>query len=480
MNYNELKKNTLSGVVWRFGERAIAQVISLVVSLILARILSPDEYGTIAIITIFITIANVFADSGLGTSLVQHQNTNEDDFSTMLYASMAFSIITYIILFIIAPIISIKYKKNITLLIRIMGIKIPLAGINSIQQAYVQKKMIYKKFFFSTLIGTVISGVVGIFLAFNNFGVWALVCQYLTNTVIDVLVLSVTIGWKPRLHFEIERFLVFFDFGWKIMATSLIGTIFSQLKGLIIGYKYSSSELAYYNKGDQFPAIIYNNTAITIESVFFSALAKVQSDNEQFEKSFLKMISMSSFILFPLLMGLAGTGDTLINILLTNKWASCVPFLRLFCLDYCITLIGVLNIQGIKSMGRSDLLLKLEFVKKPIYFAFLLIGLIWGPIGIAVSNCIYDVVGSTINVLLNMRISNNSILKQLKCLCPQAFAALSMAYVVYCLGRIGINIYARLFLQIIGGIIYYTIVSYIICREQVQLFLGLRKMIKNG
>ena len=201
-NIKELKQKTISGVFWRFGERITAQVITFVVSMILARLILPEEYGVIAIVTIFINIANVLVTNGLGTSLIQKKDAGKKDFSTMFYASMILSICLYGILFILAPIIARIFNNDmLILLLRVMGLRIPIAAINSIQQAYVAKKMIYKKFFFSTLFGTVISAIVGIFMAYNNFGVWALVGQYITNSVIDTVVFFLTIDLKPTLYF---------------------------------------------------------------------------------------------------------------------------------------------------------------------------------------------------------------------------------------------------------------------------------------
>ena len=314
-NIKELKQKTISGVFWRFGERITAQVITFVVSMILARLILPEEYGVIAIVTIFINIANVLVTNGLGTSLIQKKDAGKKDFSTMFYASMILSICLYGILFILAPIIARIFNNDmLILLLRVMGLRIPIAAINSIQQAYVAKKMIYKKFFFSTLFGTVISAIVGIFMAYNNFGVWALVGQYITNSVIDTVVLFLTIDWKPTLYFSYKRFKEMFSFGWKIMISSLIGAFFGQLRSLIIGGKYTSADLAYYNKGDQIPALITNNVNLTVESVFFSTISEIQNDIEKVKQTTRKILKMSCYIIMPLLLGLAAISESFVRL----------------------------------------------------------------------------------------------------------------------------------------------------------------------
>ena len=233
-----LKLKTISGLFWRFGERITAQIISFVVSIVLARILMPEQYGIVAIVTIFINLANVFVTSGLGTSLVQKKEADELDFSTMFWASIIFSLMIYTVIFIVSPLIAKIYNNELlTIVLRVMGLKIPIAAINSIQQAYVQREMIFKKFFFSTIIGTIISAFVGIWMALNNFGVWSLVGQYLTNSIIDTVVLAITVKWRPHLVFSIERFKKLFSYGWKIMESSFIGTAFDQFRGLIIAAK---------------------------------------------------------------------------------------------------------------------------------------------------------------------------------------------------------------------------------------------------
>ena len=260
-----LKQKTISGVFWRFGERITAQLITFVVSIVLARMIAPEQYGIIALTTIFINILNVFVTSGLGTSLVQKKTSDTKDFSTMFYASITLAFILYIILFFTAPIIAKIYDSEILIpLLRVMGLRIPIAAVNSIQQAYVQKKMIYRKFFISTLFGTIVSAVVGIYMAVRGYGAWALVGQYLTNSTIDTIVLFIVIDWKPTLYFSFERFKKLFDFGWKIMISSFIGSLFHQLKGMIIGKKYNAASLAYYNKADQIPSLVKNNVDLIV------------------------------------------------------------------------------------------------------------------------------------------------------------------------------------------------------------------------
>lgn len=481
MEINELKKKTVSGVVWRLFERLFAQVITLIVSIVLARIILPEEYGVVALVTVFITLANVLVVNGLGTSLVQGKDVTENDFSTMFYTSIVFSVSLYLLLFFISPLIAKLYKNNgLILVLRIMALKIPIASINSIQQAYVSRKMIYKKFFYATLIGTLISGCVGIIMALKGMGVWALVAQYLSNSIIDTLVLFIVIDWKPKLIFEYHRFKKLFKYGSSIMASSFIGTFFGQLKSLIIGVKYKPADLAYYNKGDQFPSIIYNNVSLTFDSVFFTTLSKIQDNKKILVDTLSKMISISSLILFPLLIGLAAIGESLIKVLLTDRWLFCVTFMQIFCIQYCFGLVGTINIQSIKSVGRSDIVLKLELIKKPLYLLFIIIGMLFGPIGISIFNLLYDIIGTLINCYANKKVINYSIFNQIKDFLPKFLCSILMGGIVFAVGFIIKNVYLCLVFQILTGIIVYILLGILFFKKEFSYIIDFVKKIKEN
>ena len=455
-NIKEIKQKTISGMFWRFSERTLSKLISLVVSIILARILLPEEYGIIAIVTVFIALADVFVTNGLGTALIQKKNSDEIDFSTMFYASICFGIILYMILFLSAPVISNIYQNEIlTPILRVMGLRIPIAAINSIQQAYVSKHMIYRKFFYSTLIGTIASAIVGIAMAKLGYGVWALVAQYLTNAVFDTAVLSVTVKWRPKLIFSIKRFKALFSYGWKIMMSNFIGTFFNQLKGLIIGIKYTPTDLAFYNRGEQIPLFISNNINSTVESVLFPAISKVQDNVEMLKKAVRRMMKVSSYIIMPMLLGLAATAETLVTIILTDKWLACVPFLIVICFQECLSILNTANLQAIKATGRSDIFLKLELIKKPIYLVFIIITMFISPLAMAIGNALYGIVALCINAKPNKTLLNYSIREQIKDVMGNFWLAATMFIIVTFIGKLSLNIYVILILQILVGVFYY-------------------------
>ncbi len=456
---DSLKKKTITGLVWRFGERITAQLISFAVSIVLARILLPEQYGTVACVSIFITLANVFVTSGLGTSLVQKKNSDDLDFSTMFWTSLTLSGVMYSILFFAAPLIANAYHDPLLIpVVRVMGLRLPIAAINSIQQAYVTKKMIFKKFFFSTLFGTLFSAVVGIVMALNGFGVWALIAQYFANAIIDTLVLFITVDWRPKFLFSKERFKRLFSYGWKIMASSFIGTLFDQLRGLIIGLRYTSSDLAFNNKGEQVPAIITGNLNVAFDSVLFSSISKLQDDKAAVKRVLRRSTKVSAYLLCPLLLGLAAVGNTLITVLLTDRWIECVPYLQIICFQQIFSILNTVNMQAIKAVGRSDIILKLEFVKKPIYLTMILCSMPFGPLAICAANALYGIVALVINTRHNKKLFNYTLREQVGDIIGYIALSTVMAIAVYFMSYININIYLLLVIQVLaGGILYYVL-----------------------
>ena len=371
-----LSKKVFSGFFWKFSERILAQLISFVVSIVIARILSPEDYGLVAMSMIFISLANVFVVNGFSTALIQRKDVDETSFSTLFYCSLLISIILYVILFFAAPFIAAFYNRTeITQLIRIFAIILPLSSYKSIQNAYVSKNLDFKKFFFSTLSGTVISAIVGIVMAVKGFGVWALVAQYFTNNIIDSIVLTFTIKWKPNLLFSFENAKPLLSYGSKILLVDLIGTLYNQLTSFIIGKKYTSADLAFYTKGRQIPDLINTNISSTITSVLFPAFSTSSDDYEEIKNMSKKAIKTSSYILMPFYFGLMAVSHNLINFLLTDKWLPCVIFVNIMCLNGIVGTLDIIDIQILKAIGKSETVLKLEFIKKPIYLVVVFIAM---------------------------------------------------------------------------------------------------------
>ena len=270
-------KKVFTNLLWRFAERSGAQIVKFCVELILARILLPDDYGLIALVTVFITISNVFVDSGLGNALIQKKDADQTDFSTVFFFNLVWCLVLYGLIFFLAPFISGFFSlPEFATVLRVLGLQIIVSGVKNIQQAYVSKNFMFKKFFFATLGGTLGAAVLGIWMAYHGFGVWALVTQQLFNVIVDTIILWITVKWRPTREFSWNRFKVLFSYGWKLLASSLLEAIYNNIRQLIIGRVYSSGDLAYYNRGRQFPDFIISNVNSSIDSVLLPTLASVQ------------------------------------------------------------------------------------------------------------------------------------------------------------------------------------------------------------
>lgn len=361
---DNIKSKVFSGLVWTYAERILAQLVSLAVTVILARIIEPGEYGIISLVLVFITLANVVVSDGFGNALIQKKDADDNDFSSMLYFSLLFGIILYFCMFFSAVFISDYYQiAELAPVIRIFSLKIPIAAVNSIQHAFVSKRMEFKKFFFATLSGTITSGIVGIFMAYRGFGVWALVAQYLTNSVIDTVCLAFTIRWKPAFSFSWHRVKVMLGFGTRVLVVSFMMALYTNIRNLIIGKKFSVEDLSYCNKGQQFPSLISVNVNTSITKVLFPALSSVQNDLVSIKAMTRRAIRVGTFLLSPLLIGLAAVGPAFISVLLTEKWLPCVPYLRIMCIVYLLQPIQTASLQAMKALGESKIYLRLEVIR---------------------------------------------------------------------------------------------------------------------
>ncbi len=469
---NNMKQKVLSGLVWRYGERVCAQGVSFIVGLILARLLSPEDYGVLALLTIFITISNVIITGGFGAALVQKKNADQKDFSTIFYFNTALSIVVYICLFFVAPYIAKFYKAPLMIpTFRVLALSVVIGAVNTIQHAYVQKSMRFKNFFFSTIIGTVISAFVGIIMAYKGFGVWALIAQHLTNQIIDTCVLWFTVRWRPTLEFSLERWKGLFSFGWKMLCTSIIGAVYNNIYSLTIGKTYDANTVGYYNRGKQWPNMIIVNIDSSINQVLLPAYSQVQDNKKMLKAMMRRAITTSTYLIIPAMVGLAVVAKPLTIIAIGEKWLPSVPFIRFCCFTFAFWPIHTANLQAIKAVGRSDLFLKMEIIKKIIGITTLIITLPFGIYVMMVGSCFIAVISSIINTFPNKKLFGYSYLEQMKDILPSIIASVIMGAVVLLIGCIDINIYLMLVVQVLVGVIVYFGVSYLMKIEALNYIL---------
>lgn len=469
-------KNVVNNFIWRFAERCGAQAVTLIVSIVLARILTPSDFGTVSLVMVFTTIMQVFVDSGLGTALIQKKDADDLDFSSVFYFNVAVCLILYAVMFMAAPLIAGFYNDtSLASIIRVIGLTIIISGVKGIQQSYVSRNMLFKRFFFATLGGTIFSAFLGIGMAYAGCGVWSIVAQQLSNTAIDTLILWITVKWRPKKMFSWERLKGLLSYGWKLLVSSLLDTVYNNLRNLIIGKIYTSADLAYYNQGDKFPKVIVTNINASIDSVLLPSMAGEQDHRDRVKSMTRRAIKTSTYIMAPLMMGLMFCAEPVVKLLLTDKWLPCVPYLRIFCFTYMFWPIHTANLNAIKAMGRSDLFLKLEIVKKIMGLTLLLLTMRISVMAMAYSLIVSGVCSQVINSWPNWKLLDYNYLEQLRDILLSIIIALIMGIIVYFIGFLRLPTIITLLVQIFTGAAFYIGISALLHLEEFEYLFGLVK-----
>lgn len=455
-----MNKKVASGLFWKLLENGGSQAVQFVVSVILARLLSPREYTVIAIIMIFTTIANVLVQNGFATALIQRKDADGVDFSSVFFLNLFSSLVVYIFMFLLSPVIARFYHQpQMVKIFRVMSVIVFPGAIISVQNAYVAKKMEFRSLFISTLFAAIFSGGVSIFMAMKGMGVWALVWQQIVYYVVLMMVLFVTIDWLPSFVCDFERLGEMFQFGWKLLCASLIDTIFNNLQGLVMGRVYSDDVLGNYNRGEQFPKLIVTNLGAAMQSVLLPVMAEKQDERLWVKSMLRKSITLSSYIVLPMMAGMAAVADTLIAVLLGPKWSGSVIFLQLMCASYAFWPIHIANLQALNAVGKSDMFLKLEIIKKALSLVVLVIGISYGAVALIALKAVADFLCTFINAWPNKKILHYSIWEQWRDIMSSVVISLLMGMAVYASGRIFSFGVIRLGIQIFVGIVVYILLS---------------------
>lgn len=460
MKDRNLKRASISGLVYRFLERILAQLVSTIVTIVLARLLLPEEYGIISLITILITLCNVLVSDGLSSALIQKRDADELDYSTICWASVGLSAMLVVGLFFAAPAISRFYNEpQLTAVLRVMALRIPLAAFNSVQGAYVSKNFLFRKFFYSTLIGTVTSGFVGIIMAYHGFGVWSLVAQYLTNSFMDTGFLFLNIDWKPKWQFSLSRFKEMFAFGLNVLVSGLLNEVYEELRSLIIAKQYTTADLSFYSKGKQFPQLIGNNVTATITQVLFPVFSTQQDDVDNLKKMLRRSLRVGSYVLCPMMFGFIAISDTFVRLVLTDKWIQSVPYIQVFCIMYIFKPLRNINRCAMKAVGRSDIDLKINMGEKVLGIALIFGFLSSGPYALAVSACVTYVVVALVYMFYTSKLLDYSMLKQISDILPECILAIVACLPSHFMNYLDFNLFSKFFAQIIVAVCLYVVFS---------------------
>ncbi len=470
------KKIIIENLFWRFLGRSSSQAITFIVSIILARLLTPELYGTIALIIVITSILQVFIDSGLGNALIQKIDADYIDFSTIFYFNILVCSLLYALLYYIAPYIAIFYKnKELVCLVRVVGTILIISGLRNVQLAYISRHLLFKKYFIASLFGSIFSGIGSIFMAYNKYEIWALAFQTISGQIIITIILWLIIPWRPSFVFSFQRLIKLFSFGWKLLASSFLGIFFNDIRKLIIGKLYTKEDLAFFNQGNLIPNYIISNINSSIDSVIFPVMSKLQNKADALKIMIRRSIQISSFLIMPLMTGLAVCSRTLIHIVLTDKWLPCIPYLYIYCFTFSIYPIHTANLNAIKAQGRSDIFLKLDIIKNTISLIALLITMKISVMAMAYSLIITSILNQLINTWPNKKILNYSYMEQIKDVIPSIISSLIMGVIVYFIQYLFNSSYIILISQIFVGVIVYLIISIKINRNSCQLILTLIK-----
>lgn len=477
MYEKNMKAKVVSGLFWKLMENGGTQGIQFLVSLLLARMLTPAESGEVMLVMIFITIGNVFVQSGFNTSLIQKQKVDEEDYSSAFYISIGIAAVLYVLLFFCAPAIASFYDQPVFVpVLRVLALTLFFGAATSIQSAAVARNLEFRKLCMASLAAAACSGVIGIWMAANGKGLWSLVMQQFLYSFFLLVTLSFLVKWRPRLLFSLAKAKALFSYGWKILCSGLIDTVFNNVYGLVIGKIYSSDMMGQYSRGNQFPSLIANNLGAAIQSVMLPAFSSCQDDRARVKNMVRRSIVTSSYLVFPMMAGLIAVAEPMVKLLLTDKYLPCVPMLRLLCIAYATWPLHVANLQAINALGRSEIFLKLEIIKKIIGVLALLISLPFGIYAMVALKAATDFLCTFINAYPNKKLLNYSFLEQWR----DVFSSLLLSAVM-CLAVYGIQFliegtFLTLVVQILAGILIYGGLSWLF---KVESFVYLRDVVRR-
>ena len=436
MPSQSLKSKVAKGAVWILLERLSTQAVSFVVGMILARLLTPEAYGTVALTSIFFAVASVLVDGGFGGALVQKKDADDLDFNSVFYLNLALSVVTYIVLFLAAPLIADFYKTpELTAIVRVSGICFLFHAVNAIQGAELTKKMLFHLSFRISLITCFTSAICGVTLAFLGFGVWALVWCTLITGFVGVVSRWFIIAWRPKLMFSFARLKPLFSYGWKMAASSLLTVISDNINGLLIGKFYLKSDVAFVNKGRSLPSLAMNQIDGTLGRVSFPALVLLQDDRVKLREAMRRMMRCSTFLVFPMMVGIAICSHSWLRLLYGEMWTPAAPYMTLSCFSFALWPFHTINLKGIIALGRSDVYMKLEIIKKIAFFAvvfscFRLGVLTW----LTISALVLGPFSVIVNAWPNKRLLNYTIGMQLRDVMPTALVCCVQAAIMLSVG----------------------------------------------
>lgn len=456
---SKLRSKTIQALFWSSIERFSVQGVQFIIGIVLARILMPSDYGLIGMIAIFMSISQTLIDSGFSQALIQKLDTDEKDYNTVFYFNFLMAIMVYAILFFLAEPISLFYNNPILEKItKIIGLNVIFSSLSIVQIAKLSKELKFKLQTKASLTSVIISGVVGVYLAYVGWGVWALVVQVLLKSAINTFLLFVFTRWVPQLIFSKNSFKVLFSFGSKLLFSGLLNAVFNNIYLIVIGKIYNAKELGFYTRANQFQQLPSETITVIIQRVSFPVLSSIQNQHTKLEHYYKKIIRYTAFIIFPLMIGLAVISAPLVSVVLTDKWNKAAPFLQLLCFIGMMYPIHAINLNILKVKGRSDLFLRLEIYKKILIIITIVITFSFGVKIMIIGQLVCSLVSLYLNTYYTKKLINYSFFSQLKDLFPVLLSALVMGIIVFSsIYYIQSNIIKLITALFLGPTFYYLI-----------------------
>lgn len=461
-----LKQKSVNGVIWKLLQNSSAQIINFIVSIVLARLLTPGDYGIVAMITVFTSLAMVFINTGFSTAIVQKKNLTDYDKNTIFYSGIVVSIIIYLILYFSAPMIAKFYDEFLLLkLVRAYAVTVIISAFYSVQQALIQREMQFKKSFYISIVGAIVHGIVGILLAYWGYGPWALYYSTVADYMICCIITWYVVGWTPKLIFSSSSLKEMLPFGLKILLTNILNTLFNNISSLAIGKQYSSDQLAFYNKGNQFPALIMQQVDGACIAVMFSSLSKYQDDWETGLRMLRREIKTVMFLCAPLMAGMCAVAEPMILLLLSDKWSGSIVYVRLACI-LCLFWPLSVKTHALNAIGKSEVSLRNNMIEKVIAIIGLMLTFRINVKAIVVSSIITSLVGACITAVACKKYLDYRYLDQVKDVLHSVVLATIMGIIVYVVPNfIELGLISMLICQVLFGTALYTILSYLFNRE---------------
>lgn len=477
------KATIIKSLIYKSLERFSVKGLGFVISILLARLLTPDVFGQIALITVVINLSQSIIEGGLGTALVQNKDVDDEDYSTVFYICIVMSALVALIVFAGAPMLADYYKSpEILLPLRVYIFSVFFSSYDSILMAKMQREMRFKQILFCSLAATCVSGTLAVYMAFAGAGIWTLVVYYFSHIVVNCFTMFLAVRWYPRLRFSVKRAKVLYGFGWKMLASSLLCSLYYDLRSLIIGKRFSTEALGYYDRGNQIPFVISSAIDSSVQSVMFPVLAKAQDDKEAVKALMRRSLTVNAMLVIPAMIGLAAVADTFIRLLLTDKWLPSVAFMQALCLGHAASALTAPNLVAIKAMGRSDIYMKLEFVRRMVMLAILIITVFAFDTALAMA---YSFALSTwIDVVIcsipSGRLLNYGFGRQFATVWKTILASVIMGIAVWAVGLLAMPLLLKLLVQMALGITIYIIASWILRAEGFMYALNLLKGMRKA